>query len=79
LPATTLASGCYLYMFYNCEELKYLKIKATDLIYPYFTLFDYGKIPDNLTVVVKNEDMYGLFEGIKNRYRASWTIKIEDD
>ena len=31
LPATTLASGCYYQMFYECESLNYIKMLANDI------------------------------------------------
>ena len=31
LPAATLVSGCYSYMFYGCTNLKYIKCLATNL------------------------------------------------
>ena len=31
LPATTLADGCYGYMFYGCSKLNYIKMLATDI------------------------------------------------
>lgn len=31
LPALTLYASCYGYMFYNCQQLKYVKMMATDI------------------------------------------------
>ena len=31
LPATTLAEGCYGYMFYGCTNLNHIKCLATDI------------------------------------------------
>ena len=31
LPATTLETDCYSYMFYGCTKLKYIKCLATDI------------------------------------------------
>ena len=76
LPATTLSTNCYSYMFYDCRKLSYIKaLFLTDIRYGSFTQNWVTNVSEEGTFV-KNKDATWDLVGI-NGVPKNWTIEYE--
>jgi hypothetical protein len=73
LPATTLTTGCYQYMFYNCTNLNHIKCLATDISASQCTNHWVGYVLTSSGTFVKAASMTSWvtgFDGIPD----GWTV-----
>jgi hypothetical protein len=72
LPATTLASSCYYYMFCGCKSLNYIKMLATDISADN-CLFNWVSGVASTGTFVKHPDMNSLPTGVSG-IPSGWTV-----
>ena len=73
LPATTLANNCYNRMFYNCSNINYIKMLATD-ISASKCLYNWVYGISNTGTFVKNSAMTILPTG-DSGIPSGWTVQ----
>jgi hypothetical protein len=73
LPATTLASNCYSYMFNYCSKLNYIKMLATDISASNCLNYWVRSVASSGTFV-KNPAMNSLPTGVSG-IPEGWTVQ----
>lgn len=73
LPATDLVNSCYIYMFYNCENLNYIKCLATDISTTDYT-YNWVSGVASTGTFVKHPDMNNWTKGVSG-IPNNWTIE----
>ena len=73
LPATTLATGCYMSMFNDCNNLNYIKCLATDISLTDCT-YEWVSGVNPTGTFIKHPDMNDWTTGISG-IPSGWTVE----